>query len=112
MRRDPVVAEPGERLGTALERMKRRGYSQLPVVEAGMPVGSISERLVLDRLEAGASLDAIRHETVRRLMGPGFPTVDPATPRRVLVDLLRAQDAVLVVQAGRLQGLVAKSDLW
>jgi predicted transcriptional regulator len=112
MRKDPVVAEPGERLAAALERMKRRGYSQLPVVERGAPIGSLSERILLDLLEAGASLEQARREPVRNVMGPGFPTVGPEAPRRAAVELLRDHDAVLVVEGGRLVGVVTKSDLW
>ena len=112
MRAQPVAAAPGEKLGIALERMKRGGYSQLPVVDDGTPVGSLSEGDILARLEQGETMEAIRRRPVREVMGASFPTVDPATPRRVLVELLRDNDAVLVVRQGRLAGVVTKSDLW
>lgn len=112
MKRNPVAAEPGERLGKALERMKRHGFSQLPVVDVGRPVGSLSERDILGRIEAGEDIGSLRQRPVQAVMGPTFPTVDPSVRRRVLVELLRDQDAVLVVQAGRLVGVVTKSDLW
>ena len=112
MRQSPVAAEPQERLGTALDRMKRGGYSQLPVVDKGTPVGSLSERILLDRLESGEPMEQIRRRDVQSVMGPSFPMVDPAAPRRVLVELLRDNDAVLVVRRGRLVGVVTKSDLW
>ncbi len=112
MRPQPVAASPGEKVGGVLERMKRGGYSQLPVVDDGTPVGSIAERHVLEQLEQGQTLEALRRRPVRELMGASFPTVDAATPRRVLVELLRDHDAVLVVRQGRLVGVVTKSDLW
>jgi predicted transcriptional regulator len=109
---EPVFAEPGEPLGRALERMKAHGFSQLPVVERGQPVGSVSESVVLERIEQGADLAALKRQPVRHAMGPGFPTVEPGTRRRTVVELLRDHDAVLVVREGRLVGVVTKSDLW
>ena len=108
----PVFAEPAEPLGKALERMKEKGFSQLPVVDRGQPVGSISESAILGRLEEGVDLDALKRQPVRFSMRASFPTVEPATRRRTLVELLRDHEAVLVVREGRMVGLVTKSDLW
>jgi predicted transcriptional regulator len=112
MHGSPVFAEPSEPLGKALERMKDKGFSQLPVVDRGQPVGSISESAILDRIEQGADLDALKRQPVRFSMRASFPTVEPATRRRTLVELLRDNEAVLVVREGRLVGVVTKSDLW
>lgn len=112
MQGSPVFAEPAEPLGKALERMKHKGFSQLPVVDRGQPVGSISESAILDRIEQGADLDALKRQPVRFSMRASFPTVEPATRRRTLVELLRDHEAVLVVREGRLVGVITKSDLW
>lgn len=112
IKRKPVVADPAEPLAKALERMKQHGFSQLPVVDFGQPVGSVSESAILERIEQGADLERLRKQPVRTVMGAGFPTVEPTTRRRLLVELLRDADAVLVVQAGKLQGIITKSDLW
>ncbi len=111
MQRDPVWAEPDERLGEALERMKAHGFSQLPVLVKGQPVGSVSESLVLGRIEQGTDLVALKRQPVRFAMGPSFPTVDGAARRRVLTELLRDNPAVLVMESGRLAGVVTRSDL-
>jgi predicted transcriptional regulator len=112
MNRKPTVADPAEPIGKALARMKQHGFSQLPVVDHGQPVGSLSEAAVLAALEEGAALEELKRRPVRAIMGPSFPTVDPTTRRRLLIELLRDQDAVLVVQGGRLAGVVTKPDLW
>lgn len=108
----PIFAEPAEPLGKALERMKEKGFSQLPVVDRGQPVGSISESAILGRLEEGVDLDALKRQPVRFSMRASFPTVEPATRRRTLVELLRDHEAVLVVREGRMVGVITKSDLW
>lgn len=112
MKKDPVAASPAEPLGDALERMKRHGFSQLPVVDLGQPVGSLSESAILGRIDQGMDLEKLRKQPVRLVMGAAFPTVDPGTRRRTLVELLREHDAVLVVKGGRVAGVVTKSDLW
>ncbi len=112
MQRNPVWAEPDEDLGEALARMKERGFSQLPVLDRGVPVGSLSESALLERIEEGADLAALKRQPVRMVMGDSFPTVDPETPRPALVELLRRAEAVLVVHEGRMVGVVTKSDLW
>src|ERR1051325_658505 len=91
---DPVFAEPAEPLGKALERMKARGFSQLPVVDRGQPVGSLSESAIPDRIQKGPDPEALNRR------------------RRALVELLRDHEAVLVVREGRMVGVVTKSDLW
>jgi predicted transcriptional regulator len=112
MHGEPVFAEPAEPLGKALERMKQRGFSQLPVVDRGQPVGSLSESAILDRIEKGADLESLKRQPVRLTMKASFPTVEPHTRRRTLVELLRDHEAVLVVREGRMIGVVTKSDLW
>lgn len=112
MHGEPVFAEPAEPLGRALERMKANGYSQLPVVDRGQPVGSLSESAILERIERGAELEALKRQPVRLTMRPSFPTVEPGTRRRIVVELLRDHEAVLVVREGRMVGVVTKSDLW
>jgi predicted transcriptional regulator len=112
MHGDPIHAEPAEPLGKALARMKEHGFSQLPVVDRGQPVGSISESAILERIEQGADLDSLKRQPVRFSMRASFPTVAAETRKRTLVELLRDHEAVLVVREGRMVGLVTKSDLW
>lgn len=111
MNKHLIVADPVEPLGKALDRMKQNGYSQLPVVDRGQPVGSISESTILGRINEGASLEALRKQAVRLSMQAGFPTVEPHTRKRTLVELLKDQDAVLVVKEGKLVGVVTRTDL-
>lgn len=112
MQQEPLYAAPEETLGTVLARMKSHGFSQLPVLQGGQAVGSVSEKAILERIEAGESLERLKLQRVGRGMAGAFPTVDPQTSRRTLVELLRETDAVLVTDAARVVGVVTKSDLW
>lgn len=112
MQTDPIWAEPDEPLADALRRMKDHGFSQLPVVERGVPVGSLSESAILARIERGADLEGLKRQPVRTSMSGAFPTVPRHAGRHTLVELLRASEAVLVMDGAKLAGVVTKSDLW
>ena len=111
MNRHPKFAEPAEPLGKALDRMKKNGFSQLPVVDHGRPIGSLSESAILTLIEQGSDLESLRTMPVRHCMRSGFPTVEPHTRKRTLVELLKDHDAVLVVREGSLVGVVTKTDI-
>lgn len=112
MQTDPRGARPGDRVSDALARMKKHGYSQLPVLDRDRPVGSLSETIFLDRIEAGERIEDLKRRLVRDIMGPGFPTVEPGTRRRLLIELLHDHTLVLVVEQGQVIGVVTKADLW
>lgn len=112
MRHKPVCVGSQDRVEQALQIMKKGGYSQLPVVDDGRPVGSFSEGLLLDCLERGEELDDLKGLPVQRVMRGTYPIVDRDVRRHVIVEHLRAQGLVLVVDGAQLVGVITKSDLW
>lgn len=110
MTKEIVTVRPGDTLQEAIRTMREGGYSQLPVVQKGLPVGSLSERDVVHAL-AGATREDLARTPVRDVMGPPFPTVAPSDPVEVATRLLEDHPAVVVMERGRLVGLVAKSNL-
>lgn len=112
MHKKAIFAKPDERLADVLSRMKRHGFSQMPVLDGGQPVGSLSEGVLLDHIERGSDINELKTQPVERVMRGSFPTVTPESSRRTLVELLRENDAVLVMDGRKLLGLVTKSDLW
>jgi predicted transcriptional regulator len=108
----PVVAvKATDPLSHAIETMRAHGFSQLPVVHKGMPVGSINERGIVHQLHASKDPRALSALPVRDVMGPSFPMVDPDTPVDTVYGMLDEHSAVLVVERGRLIGVVARSNL-
>ena len=70
-----VAASPSDTVAVALERMRANDFSQLPVFEAGGPVGSVYEDEMLSLALEGKDLKKL---VVREVMGAPFPIV-PAT---------------------------------
>jgi CBS domain-containing protein len=135
MTRDVAVVHPETSLMDAVRLMARRGISGLPVLDAaGTIVGMLTEGdLVrwhegysekqarwLDMLAEGGNLAPsflarIRDEQykVKAVMTPGAITVSEETPAREVASLMtsRSIKRVPVVRAGKLVGILARSDL-
>lgn len=107
MHRPLVTVESGATLATAAQRMESGAYSQLPVVDDGRVVGSLSESALLRAL-APTSAHRLR---VREVLEPAYPVLDERFPADLLPPLLGRYPAVLVARRGELQGIVTKADL-
>jgi len=107
----PLVAvEPTATVGEALELLRARGVSQLPVVSGTENVGSLHE----DELLRAALLDAtIVDRTVRAVVGPPFPEVGTDTSIGDAVRRLKEDRALLVRDptSRAFVGLVTRHDL-
>lgn len=101
---------PGDPVASAVVMMERHNISQLPVVEGGIPVGCISESAIVQALEEGEVLPG-KKGVVREFMEPGFPTVPPNSDIRTVAHLLHDHHAVLVVEGGKVAGVITKHDL-
>jgi predicted transcriptional regulator len=107
MNRTIVTVESTATLATAAQRLEGGAFSQLPVVDAGRVVGSLSESALLRALAQPSS----RRTRVRDVLEAAYPVVDEGFPADLLPSLLGRYPAVLVARRGELQGIVTKADL-
>lgn len=98
-------------VAVAIRVMREKGISQLPVLAKGVPVGSLSDRSIVHALSEAQDAEALARMPVSRVMGPSFPMAGPTTSVEQAYPLLEDQPAVLVVDRGKLVGIVAKADL-
>lgn len=98
-------------LAEASDLMKRRGYSQLPVMSSETVVGSVSDETILGQLRQGASLDELSRIRVENVMNDAYPVVPETAPVEMVATLLSGSPAVLVQRKGRISGIITKSDL-
>ncbi|MFW6448815.1 MAG: CBS domain-containing protein [Halobacteriota archaeon] len=102
----PVVSvSADDPIRVAADRMNEAAYSQLPVTEDEVAVGSITlgDLAILD--------DAERSDPVRAHMQPSFPAVHPEATQRELQTILEHARAVVVTEAGRPVGIITEADL-
>jgi cystathionine beta-synthase len=105
-----MSVSPVDTLGDAIRKMAERGISQMPVIENGQVVGSLTESVILNRL---IERPDARDVEVREIMGKPFPIV----PRTLHLEHLSAYleegvGAVLVEpEDGEGFQIITKSDL-
>jgi len=108
---NPVFAvRSTEPIAMAIEIMDRNSISQLPVIDEGVPVGCISESAIVNALD-----DPVHYRKeesrIRDFMESGFPTVPPDIDIETVVRILQHHHAVLVMESGKVQGVITKHDL-
>jgi cystathionine beta-synthase len=104
-----VSVAPAAPVRQALRLMTLHDVSQLPVIENGNCVGSVSESGL-----SAAALDDVKvlDKTVADVMESPFPTVEAGQTADAIVKVLsKANPAVLVRDNGVVKGIVTRSDL-
>jgi len=100
-----VSVSPDDPVSLAVERMQDEGYSQLPVINNGVPVGSISDS---DVVHAGEDAG---EKSVREVMSESFPTVSTDATLDEISSLLDHYKAVMVTDEGATLGIITEADV-
>jgi cystathionine beta-synthase len=104
-----VSVAPAAAVRQALNLMSTWDVSQIPVLEAGQCVGSLTENSLMTRALAQPTL---LDRPVREVMDPPFPVVDALTQTDRLAPILtRESPAALVQKDGKLMGIVSRYDV-
>lgn len=105
MHEDVVAVSPDNPVSLAVEKMQQAGYSQLPVINNGIPVGSISDS---DVIHAG---EDVGEQPVREIMSESFPTVSLDASLDEISSLLDHYKAVMVTEDGDSVGIITQADV-
>ncbi|MCJ7610189.1 CBS domain-containing protein [Candidatus Bathyarchaeota archaeon] len=101
-----------ETVRSAIEKMKRTGFSQLPVLIEGRVVGSLHESAILERIARSSNPEHVLSGVVYNLMDKPFTTVSPHEEINKVVEILSSgEPALLVVQDGLPLGIITKIDV-
>lgn len=112
MSRGVVACSPTDSVVHALDLMRNGGFSQLPVMTTDERVlGTITESDINDLLIRGASIESLKGMIVKRAMGPVLPQVDRNSPMSMLYPILKFYNAVLIIEEGKVVGIVTKADV-
>ena len=101
-----VHVAPDDSVREAIDRMGEAGYSQLPVVHDEYPVGIISNS---DIRRAGT--DDAAALPVADVMRESITTVAPDATLDAVDTHLDHHDAVIVVENGRMAGIITEADV-
>jgi predicted transcriptional regulator len=104
----PVIAvAPDDSVRRAVETMSDEGYSQLPVVRDGYPVGLISNGDVR-RIDEEEGLGEL---PVADAMRESITTVTPSATLDEIDNHLDHHDAVIVIDDGDMAGIITEADV-
>jgi predicted transcriptional regulator len=96
----------------AIDKMKKTGFSQLPVLMDGRIVGSVHESMILERIARSSNPERTLSSLVYNIMDKPFPTISPNESTEKIVNLLSSgEPALLVVENGLLVGIITKIDV-
>ena len=101
-----ISVAPDDSVREAIDRMGEEGYSQLPVVHDGYPVGIISNG---DVRRAGT--DDAATLPVAEVMRESITTVAPDVTLDAVDTHLNHHDAVIVVENGQMTGIITEADV-
>ncbi|MFQ6129936.1 MAG: CBS domain-containing protein [Candidatus Hadarchaeaceae archaeon] len=109
----PIVAvKSNDRIEKAIRLMKSYDISQLPVLDGEAQVGSISEATIVHKIAAGENMHKLLRYNISEIMENPFPTVGKGVDVDIIYPLLEHEPAVLVVEHGKVAGIVTKADLF
>ena len=106
MTRQVISAKPTDRILKVSQLMMKYAISQLPVLEGGKIVGTITEESIVRNLSS-----TLADERVEKIMQAPLPSVPEDTSTSMIQPLLQDHPAVLVVSRGEIVGIIARSDL-
>jgi len=106
MTRHVVSLKPTDKVSKASQLMMKHAISQLPVLEGGKIIGTITEDSIIRNLST-----TLAEEMAERIMQAPLPSVPESTNISMIQPLLQNHPAVLVVRRGEIVGIIARSDL-
>jgi cystathionine beta-synthase len=107
-RQQVISAQASDSVRSVIGLMKKHGISQLPVLDGEQLTGMISEGGLLGALLGDP---AAAHRPVGALAEPNYEVTEPAAPISRLSDIISRGKVALVVEKGRLRGVITKFDL-
>ncbi|MBS7643517.1 CBS domain-containing protein [Candidatus Bathyarchaeota archaeon] len=107
-----ITVKKTDTVRRAVDLMRRYDISQIPVVHGNRLVGSLQEATIVRKLMQSREPEKVFNSLVEEVMEKPFATVLPTTSLESVLELLgHGQPAVLVVDGGKLVGIIAKIDI-
>ncbi len=105
-KQEVITSRLGQPVNEVISLMKEHGISQLPVMDADGVVGIVAENDVLNHLLAKGHGE----DSVDDLIESNFAVVEPRTAVSVVGQFFKQNKIVIVVDQGRLVGILTKID--
>jgi len=111
MQKKVISVKPDSKISNAIVLMKRYGISQMPILENGTAVGSVSDRTILELISDEGNMLDVSDMEISEIMDDSFPLVPEDTSISTLKILLKDNLSILVTNHGKIVGIVSKADM-
>jgi len=111
MSKNVISVQTTDTLEKVMKLLLDYGFSQLPVIDNGVLVGSITDSRIGQNIANGKAISDLKKMFVLDVMEEPFPQISESTPIKVVSYLLKQYQALLVVNKGKITGIITKSDL-
>lgn len=106
MSRKVIPVKSTDNAKKAISLMKSFDISQIPVIDKGHVIGSVTESTIIGNMGKNPA-----HVKIADIMDAPFPIVSEEDSIDILPELLNLRQAVLVSSHGRIKGIVTKFNL-
>lgn len=103
-----LSVEAEEPVLVAIDKMRRHNIDQLPVMENGVPVGTITDARLFDAILEDAE---VRHQKARVVMGPSLPVMAPDAHLEEIAKKLGNGSPAVLVELKQGFGIITKQDI-
>lgn len=112
LNKDVVSVQKSDTVAKAISLMMEHSFSQLPVFDGEKCVGCISEKTILSQANAGRDISQVSQKLVEEIMDEAPPQIDENAPLPLISSLLQIYPAILVINRGKVTGIITKADLF
>ncbi|MCL5102237.1 MAG: CBS domain-containing protein [Candidatus Marsarchaeota archaeon] len=102
MNKKVIMLKPEDTVSKAVNLALRHGISQFPVEQNGSIIGTITTS---DLLDAG------KKDKIGKYISPAMPTVGKSMPASTIRIMLKNNAAVLVMDSGKVMGIITAEEL-
>lgn len=106
MTKGVIFAKPNHSIIKVSEIMIKNAISQMPVLDKGKVIGTITEEDIIRNLNA-----EIASEKVKKIMGPPLPMFSEETPLDAVRPMLEKYSGILMTRGKEIVGIITRSDL-
>ena len=107
MKSGVVSFSPSKSLNKAIEIMREKAYSQVPIIQSTQILGTVTESSIISK-SMGKDISTL---TVSDVMVEALPILPPGSSNEEIYTLLKYHPAILVVSKGMLLGIITKADI-
>jgi len=106
-----ITVRPNDTVEYAVHLMDKYGISQIPVLdEHGKIIGTVIDTTLLRKVSEEKTENIFKRK-VAEIMDPPLPALPPTAKTSTITGLLSEYPAVLIVDKGKLVGIITKIDI-